>query len=269
MQLGIGTYSFPWAVGLKNFSPPQPLTVTQLLHYAAEKDIRIIQFGDNYPLQDLSDEELEHMKNLASGLNLDIQVGTKRLVVENITRYISIATVFECDFIRVVIDDDNYHPKQDEVIDTIRQLLPALKKANLRLAIENHDRFPVLVLKNIIESTDADHIAICLDTANSLGAGEGLAEVVSILGPYTVNLHIKDVRINRLDHKMGFRISGCVAGTGILDIPSLITNIKKYGRCNSAIVEMWSDPEPTFEETIRREKDSVEKSIEYLKTIIS
>ena len=157
---------------------------------------------------------------------------------------------------------------QNEVIDIINQVLPDLRRASLCLAIENHDRFPALVLKHIIESTDNDRIAICLDTANSLGAGEGLGEVVSILGPYTVNLHIKDVRINRLDHKMGFRISGCTAGTGILNIPSLVKELKKYGRCDSAILELWSDPESTIEETIRKEKESVERSIEYLKTII-
>ena len=269
MQLGIGTYSFPWTFGVKDFTPPQPFTATDLLYYAARKDIRIVQFGDNYPLHDLSNEELNELKNLASQLNLELQVGTRKLVVEHITRYISIAGIFNCDFVRVVIDDDHYHPKPDEVIEIINELLHDLKTANIRLAIENHDRFPALVLKGIIESTDSDHIAICLDTANSLGAGEGLREVLSILGPYTVNLHIKDVRINRLDHKMGFRVVGCAAGTGVLNIPSLVQEIKKYGRCNSAILEMWSDPEATFEETIRKEKDAVEKSIEYLKTIIT
>jgi sugar phosphate isomerase/epimerase len=269
MQLGIGTYSFPWAVGVKNFSPPQPLTATELLHYAAEKDIHVVQFGDNYPLHDLNNEELEELKNLALQLHVEIQVGTRRLAVENIIRYISIAGSFQSDFLRIVIDDDGYHPTPGEVIDIINQVLPDLKKAKLNLAIENHDRFPALVLKEIIESTDVDHIAICLDTANSLGAGEGLGEIVSILAPYTVTLHIKDVTVNRLDHKMGFRVSGCAAGTGILNISLLIENVKKYGRCNSAILEMWSDPEASFEETIRKEKDSVEKSIEYLKTILT
>jgi sugar phosphate isomerase/epimerase len=268
MQLGISTYSFPWATGLKNFIPPQPLSAAELLQYAAQKNIPFVQFGDNYPLHDLNNEELGDLKNLADRLKLKLQVGTRKLASSNILRYISIASTFDADFIRIVIDDDGYHPKQDEVIDIINQLLPDLKKANVRLAIENHDRFPALILKHIIESTNVEQVAICLDTANSLGAGEGLAEVVSILGPYTTNLHIKDVRINRLDHKMGFRISGCAAGAGILNIPSIIQEIEKYGRCSAAILEIWSDPEPTFEETIRKEKEWVEKSIEYLKTII-
>ena len=268
MQLGISTYSFPWSVGIKDFTPPQPLTASELLEYAAQKNIGFVQFGDNFPLHLLAKQELDDLKKMADELNLKIQVGTRKLTVDNILIYISIASILNTEFIRIVIDDENYHPKQKEVIDIINQVLPDLRRADLCLAIENHDRFPALVLKDIIESTNNDRIAICLDTANSLGAGEGLGEVVSILGPYTVNLHIKDVRINRLDHKMGFRISGCTAGTGVLNIPSLVEEIKKYGRCDSAILEIWSDPESTIEETIRKEKESVERSIEYLKTII-
>ena len=110
---------------------------------------------------------------------------------------------------------------------------------------------------------------MCLDTANSLGAGEGLGEVLAVLGSYTINLHIKDFIVKRLNHKMGFRISGCVAGTGIVDIPSLIGEISKHGRCHTAILEFWSDPESTIEETIEKETQGVEKSIEYLKTILT
>ena len=269
MQLGISTYSFPWAIGTKAFTPPYPLTAVELLQYAAGKDIRFVQFGDNYPLHLLDRHQLNELKNLADHMKVQIQVGTRKLTVENILTYIAIASVLQTDFIRVVIDDDNFQPTENKVIDTIRQLLPHLKQAKLRLAIENHDRFSAFTLKRIIESTDKDMIAICLDTANSMGAGEGLGEVVALLALYTVNLHIKDFRIQRLDHKMGFRISGCIAGTGIVNISSLVQELNKYGRCHSAILEVWSDPEPTITETIIKEKESVERSIDYLKTIIS
>ena len=269
MQLGISTYSFPWRIGAKNFTPPIPLGPHELLQYAAARDIRFVQFGDNYPLHLLSDDELHQLKMRADQLHLSIQVGAKKLTVENVLSYIPIALSMQTDFIRIVIDDDNYYPSESMVIEIINQLLPHLKRANLVLAIENHDRFPVLSLNNIIRSTDVDHVSICLDTANSLGAGEGLGEVLSVLAPYTVNLHIKDFVVKRVNHKMGFRVSGCTAGDGILDIPSVIREIDKHGRCSAAILELWSDPQSTIEETIEKEKASVEKSIEYLKTILS
>lgn len=269
MQLGISTYSFPWAIGINHFIPPHPLTPFQLLQFASERDILIVQFGDNLPLHQLPLDELKNLKNVADSLNIKIQVGTRKLTVENVLRYISIATLFETDFIRIVIDEEDYRPTENEVIPIIITLIPYLKEKKLHLAIENHDRFPALSLRRIIQSTDPDCVAICLDTANSLGAGEGLSEIVSVLGPHTLNLHIKDFTVQRLNHKMGFRISGCTAGAGIINIPVLVDEIKKHGRCSSAILEIWSDPEATIEDTILKEKTSVEKSIEYLKTIIS
>lgn len=269
MQLGISTYSFPWRTGIKNFTPSTPLTAHELLQYAAGKNIRYVQFGDNYPLHTVSKEELKELKILADNLQVHIQVGARKLTVDTILSYIPIALQLQTDFIRIVIDDEDYFPAESAVIQIINQLVPYLQKAKLVLAIENHDRFPAQTLKNIIESTDRDHVAICLDTANSLGAGEGPAEVLAVLAPYTINLHIKDFIVKRVSHKMGFRISGCIAGTGILDIPSLIAKLCTYGRCHTAILELWSDPCPTIEETIEKETLSVEKSIDYLKTIIS
>lgn len=269
MRLGISTYSFPWSVGIAGFLPSHPLSAIELLQYASEKKLSYVQFGDNYPLDALQHFELNELKNKAEQLNIKIQPGTRKLTVENVATYISIATIFQSDFIRLVIDDEGYHPTVNEVIKIINEVVPYLNQANVLLAIENHDRFPALTLKHIIDATDTDHIAICLDTANSLGAGEGLKEVIAVLAPYIFNLHIKDFTVKRLHHKMGFTINGCEAGAGILNIPSIVEEIRKYGRCYSAILELWSDPAPTIEETIRKEKQSVENSIQYLKTFLS
>lgn len=269
MQLGISTYSFPWAVGVADFKPKNPLTAQELLHYATQKNIQRVQFGDNYPLHHLSEKELRELKALADDWHLQIEVGTRGLTKANIDRYLSIAGLLESPFLRVVIDDLNYHPAETEVLKVIHELIPALKAKKLRLAIENHDRFPAKTLKHIIESTDPEWIGICLDTANSLGAGEGIEEVVSQLASYTINLHIKDFIIKRVHHKMGFKISGCAAGTGMLNIPWLVAIGKQQHKCTTATLEVWSDPELTIEETIQKEKDWVEQSIDYLKTIIS
>ena len=112
-------------------------------------------------------------------------------------------------------------------------------------------------------------MGICLDTANSLGAGEGISEVVQLLAPYTVNLHVKDILIKRVPHKMGFIVEGVAAGDGMIDILSVIQQLKQTGRCKTATLELWSNPATTMEETIAKEKKLVKKSIQYLKKIIA
>ncbi len=268
MDLGISTYSFPWAFGVPGFETTQPFTASDLISFAAQKNIRVVQLGDNYPMQDFSREQLQGLKKLADQWNVQIEVGTKRLTNSNIINYLAIARTMECSFIRVIIDDLDYHPSQTEIIEIIRSLLPQLELSKVRLAIENHDRLSVQTLKLIVENTDPELIGICLDTANSFGAGESIREVVTCLAPYTINVHIKDFIIKRVHHKMGFRIEGCIAGTGMLNIPWLLNTLDAQ-RCCTATLEVWSDMENTITDTIKREKEWVEKSIDYLKTIIT
>lgn len=269
LQLGLGTYSFPWAIGIKGSMPRLPMQATDLLHYAKGRGINSVQFGDNLPLHQLSEVERNELSNLAAALQIKIEVGTRRLTQGQMGHYIPLAQLFGSAFIRVVIDDMDYHPDEVTVMKEIESLLPQLRESNVILAIENHDRFPARTLERIIRNTDEKYIGICLDTANSLGAGEGVKEVLQKLAPYTVNLHLKDINIKRLPHQMGFTVEGCVAGKGVIDIPSIISELKGYHRCRTATLEVWSQPEKTVEESIAKEKQWVEESINYLKPLLS
>lgn len=266
MFLGISTFAFAWAVGCKDFNN---LSAVSLLNFAANNNIGFVQFGDNYPLHQLSLEELQTIKSNASNRGIVIETGTRGLTIENTERYIAIAVFFGSPFLRIVIDEAGYEPDKNEVISIITQLLPLLKKNNIVLALENHDRFSANTFREIIHATDKDIVGICLDTANSLGAGEGVNEVLQILMPYTVNLHIKDIIIKRVDDRMGFSVEGVAAGDGVIDIPNLIQQLETTGRCKSATLEIWSSPETTIEDTIKKEKQLVEKSIIYLRKYLS
>ena len=277
MQLGVSTYTFPWAVGVPGQMPAQPMSALALLHYAASREIGAVQFGDNLPLHTLSDDVRRQMQEVAASQKITIEVGTRRLTAETVATYLPLARQFGSPFLRMVIDDADYHPSQSEVIQVIQSLLPDFRQAQVILAIENHDRFPVASLERIIQVTDPEWVGVCLDTANSLGAGEGIQEVVSVLAPYTVNLHIKDFTIERLSHKMGFSVAGCPAGQGMLNIPWLIKEINKHQRCATATLEVWSSPvgnsvetpvdsQNDLQATIEREKAWAEASIHYLQT---
>ena len=265
MQLGISSYTFPWAVGMEGYQPARSLTAFDLLDYAFENEIHFLQIGDNLPLHLLTEDELLLLKHSADNNKITLQVGTRGLVTEHIHCYLSIAKTLNSSFLRVVIDDNNFKPPVTEVIQTIRWLLPDLKQSGIYLAIENHDRFTAEILKTIIEQTDRGIVCICLDTANSFGAGQSIKEVAQILSPYVINLHVKDFIINRELHKMGFTIQGCPAGDGLLDIPWLIDKFSNHPKCSVATLEVWSNPEETLEKTLQKEKAWVEKSIQYLK----
>ena len=268
MFLGIGSYTFPWLTGTEDSVEGRYCSAKKILKFAAENEIRFVQLGDNLPLHEWTPEQLNAYKQDADKLNIQVQVGTRKLVAEHIKQYISIAKFFRSSFLRLVVDDSDFHPSPEEVIQQIKWLLPELEAGNVVLAIENHDRFTAQTLEEIILATNPQLVGICLDTANSLGAGEGIGHIVKVLAPYTVNLHIKDFTICRVDHKMGFMVEGAAAGEGMLDIPWLLSALQKSQRCETATLELWSNREKDVETNIRLEKMKVERSLQYLKTVI-
>ncbi|MCS6831901.1 MAG: sugar phosphate isomerase/epimerase, partial [bacterium] len=76
-------------------------------------------------------------------------------------------------FVRVVVDTPTYHPTPEELLEDLRPLKPLFLQHGVKLAIENHDRFPVKVLAQLVEQAGADWVGICFDTANSLGTLQG------------------------------------------------------------------------------------------------
>ena len=147
-------------------------------------------------------------------------------------------------------------------------MIPECKASGIKLAIENHDRFKAREFEEIIQSVGSEWVGICLDSVNSMGAGEGFEEVARILLPYTINLHIKDFTIRRVIHKMGILIEGSPAGKGMLNIKDLFESINKLDRCRSAILELWTPPESNIEDTIIKENKWANESLEYLKSIL-
>ena len=63
------------------------------------------------------------------------------------------------------------HPAPARVTALLKEAAPLFDE--LTLGIENHDRFSAGTLRGMIEAVGCDRIGVCLDTANSLGAGEG------------------------------------------------------------------------------------------------
>jgi sugar phosphate isomerase/epimerase len=180
--------------------------------------------------------------------------------------YIRIADLIRSPILRYVIDGQGFTPGMDEIVGIIRNALPALQESDIVLALENYERLKVVEFARIVEKIGSDRVGICLDTVNSLGAGEGLETVVEVLGPLTVNLHIKDFTIRRPDHKMGFVVEGCPAGEGMLSVPRILEQVGD--KCHSAILEQWTPPERKLNDTIAKEAEWAKKSIAYLKKLI-
>jgi len=260
--LGLSSYAFTWAIGVPGYPVETPMTPLQLLEKAAQLGVACVQIADNMPLHALSDGELSLLKNAADEKNIAVEVGMRGLLPDQLGIYMDLAVEFDSPILRVVIDAANFEPSIADIIYRLHQTVPELEKRNLALVIENHDRFKAREFVEILQAVNSDRVGICLDSVNSMGAGEGVERVTETLGEYTLNLHIKEFIVTRIDHKMGFKIEGRPAGQGMLPLAWMLSKLNP--RCNSAILEQWVPPEASMADTIVKEDDWARQSITYL-----
>lgn len=263
MKLGLSSYTYGWAVGVPGSEPPRPLAEHGLLDKTIALGVGLLQVGDNLPAHTFDANRLDRLAARAARDGIELEIGARGLTSAHLQTYIALARRLSARLLRFVVDGAGYEPPPQDVIAILREALPELQ--DVTVGLENHDRFSVHTLRHMIDALDSPQVGICLDTANSLGAGEGLEEVVTALAPVAVNLHIKDFAVERLPHKMGFTVTGRPAGSGMVNVPRLIEQLAPYGRCRSAILELWTPPERRLEDTVAREAAWAVASVDYLK----
>jgi sugar phosphate isomerase/epimerase len=248
--------------------PDDPkLSAFDLLKKVEAYGIKCLQIGDNLPLHKMNHSQMVELKEALEKNKIRLEVGARKLTEDHLQRYIEISKFLKAPLLRFVVDGDDYQPSGQTIISILRNVHGELSENQITIGIENHDRFKARELADVVEAIGDEHIGICLDSVNSIGAGEGLEWVADILAPYTVNLHIKDFTIRRFDHKMGFIVAGAPAGSGMMDVPSIIDKLLPFSKCKSAILEQWTTPDATSDLTVKKEISWADNGIDYLKSL--
>jgi sugar phosphate isomerase/epimerase len=240
MRIGIGSYSVPWHIGIGEWTPQQPLQHEGLLALAHELRVEVVQYCDNLPLDTLDEARLDRLHAQAQEWGIALEIGTRGLEQELLQRCVQLAVRFSSPFVRVVVDTPNYHPSPEQLVDDLRRLKPVFTDAGVKIAIENHDRFPVQVLRQVIEE---------------------------VLCPYVLNLHVKDVRTRRESHILGFRIEGTPVGQGSVDVEEVVRRVRAANPQANAIIELWTPPQESLSATIALERRWLEQSVHYLRSL--
>ncbi len=264
MKIGLSSYTWPWAVGRDGYDPKAPLDTAALLKKTIGYGISILQIADIPSLHRMSDAEQEKIALLADENQITLEVGTRGIYPEHLMRYLEIARRLKSCIVRSITQKID-----DEAALWIREVLPEYEKAGVSIALENHDEHGTCELAAFLDRIGSPFVGVCLDTVNSFAALESPESVVKTLGPYTLNLHVKDFEVVRLGHELGFSIEGRPAGKGRLDIEWVAGYLKEKGKDPNAILELWTPFTGNLEKTIQLEEEWARKSIDYLNTVIS
>jgi 3-oxoisoapionate decarboxylase len=257
MKVGISSWTYPWAIGVKAYPPRNPLSGLQLLERACAMGAQVVQIADNLPIDSAG---LARLGRAAAGIT--IELGTRGTEPENLRRYLQYAVKLGSRLVRTL-------PSEGRNEENLREVLPEFARHGVVLALENYERLPSAELAGLVQGLNSPWVGICLDTVNSLGSLEAPGYTIRTLAPYTVNVHVKDFDIVRVPHMMGFEVVGRPAGQGRLDLRSLTEQVRAHGRDPNLIIEQWPPLLGSLEETIAHEAAWAQAGLEYLKSYVA
>ncbi len=264
MKLGIGSYCYTWAVGLEGARPDRPLNARDLLAKCSELNVRLVQFGPNLGL---SSSEAEDLAVAAQQMGVGVEFGTAGLDRLVIQEWVELCQRTGVRFLRTVDVYEGPVRAAAELERRLREIVAVLEGNGVRLGLENA-LTPACDLAKVLDEIGSNLLGVTLDTLNSLAVPEGTHEVVRHLARHTLCVHVKDFRVRRLWHRMGFLVEGTPAGEGQLDIPWVLSAIRACGRDPNVILELWVPQQATLAETIALEEAWVRRSIAYLRPLI-
>lgn len=102
---------------------------------------------------------------------------------------------------------------------------PVVEKAGVRMAVENHKDLQAPELLDVVKKCDSPFVGICLDTGNSIALLETPQQTADLLAPRVFTTHVKDMGV--AEYPDGFLLAEVPLGTGFLDVPKVVTTLRR------------------------------------------
>lgn len=262
-MIGLGTYAFFWQ---HSDRVPEPLSLVGAFEATRDAGVELFQICDYAPLETMTDTELRDAAAAARDLGLRIQLGTKGIEPERLSRFLELAAIFDARLVRSMLTSPTSTPHPDTAVAWLRTAAPAYEAAGVTLALETYEQVATTTLVEIIERAESPMLGICLDPANVVARLESPRRCVQQVAALTRNVHVKDFAFARQPGWVGFTYSGAAMGSGLHDYPHLLAEIRPRERGIDEIVEHWLPWQGDAESTVRLEREWTRTTLEYLRS---
>lgn len=261
-MIGLGTYAFFWQHSER---VPEPLSLTGAFEATRALGVDLFQICDYAPLERMSDNEVADAAAAAHDLGLTIQLGTKGIEPERLSRFLKLATIFTATLVRSMPQGRDNDPAT--ALTRLRGILPAYEDAGVTLALETYEQIATADLVTLVERAGSPALGICLDPANVVARLESPRDCVEKAAAHVRNIHVKDFAFARQPGWVGFTYGGAPMGTGLHDYPHLLRAVRPRERGIDEIVEHWLSWQGDAQTTIRTEREHTRTTLEYLRSI--
>lgn len=270
MRLGVGTYSYRWALGMGEL--PQTMNLTDVLHRVHSLGVGLVQVADSAELDSASDDHLRSLSELAQKLDIDIQVGTTGATTPVLLRYLHIAQLLRADVVRLVLHQSVDDIDEESAVEALRSVCGDYGAADVAIAIENHFLTTSPAMIRLLERVDSPYVRVILDVANSIVCGEWPHETIAALAPYAVGLHLKDYDIIPDANGVGAHVIGAPLGGGRLDLVGVFSALEHARVLTpdfAIALEHWAPRGHSDDDAYRTEHEWLEESLSTARTLLS
>ncbi|MCD8349477.1 MAG: sugar phosphate isomerase/epimerase [Planctomycetaceae bacterium] len=269
MKLGIGSYTYTWAVGVPDYpAPAHPLGSIELIEAATRHGAATVQLSDNIDLLSLDSLSLTAIRRHAEARDVTLHIGTRGIDPGHMRGYLSLARSVGATLVRTILPKTGTGSTIDDARGLLREVIGDYEREAVAVSIENHDLNSSRELRELVDAVGSTALGICLDTVNSLGIGEDHRRTLDTLAPVTNCFHAKDYRVSRIDHQMGFKVEGVPCGDGLLDLPAIVDCFSRLGRDPDLVVELWTPYQGDIENTVALERVWADRSVAYCRGIL-
>jgi len=213
-------------------------------------------------LESADPEHLRKVRELLQKYNMYVELATKGLEYDHLSRVLQVADALGADVIRTYIPitlnckedrstggDGKYDLGKirldfdpvvfDEAVVTLKGLAPLLKKYRVRLALENHEYETSGELVQVIRQVNSPWIGLHYDFGNSMMAWEEPLTAAKNMAPYTYTTHFKDhIVIPCPEDEYGYVVCGVPAGEGHINLKECLKVILDQAPIERLNVEM-------------------------------
>ena len=260
-MIGLGTYAFFWE---HSDRVDEPLSLTGAFERTRAADVDLFQICDYAPLERMTVAEVRAAARVARDLGLTVELGTKGIAPEHLTRFLRFAELFDARLIRTMVDGGS---DVHGAAVALRRILPSFEAAGVTLALETYEQIATAELVALVRGLGSPRVGICLDPANVVARLERPRACVEEAADVVVGIHVKDFAFARQPGWVGFTYSGAPMGTGLHDYPHLRETVRPAERGINEVVEHWLPWQGDAQTTVRTERDWTRTTLEYLRSL--
>jgi sugar phosphate isomerase/epimerase len=236
MMLGIDSWSYSFAFGVRDVKPSHQLTVEGLLErvrgfglQGAQVEVPQMPPLDSPRFGQIRDEVR------TQGLFLEVSAGRVQ-DEERVLQALEHSAVLDGNVVRAFMEgfgiqfrDISLDDYVTDAMGHIANLLPHFERRGMYLCLENHGGLHTHHLRRVLDAFPSEHLALCLDTGNAVFTLEDPATVVAEFAPRTRTCHLKDWRLIRSAD--GLVVRSCALGEGVVDLPAALATLARSAPC--------------------------------------